>query len=60
MAGLMVFGCFCMISFFVLLGTRVTILHQKYFGEDSVNELIYPVIFAMICMSIIVELSLRF
>lgn len=60
MAGLMFFSCFCGMAIFVFLGTKMTILHEKYFGKDTVNEIIYPLIFGMICASIIIELAVRF
>jgi multisubunit Na+/H+ antiporter MnhC subunit len=60
MAALIFLSCFGAIAIFMFLGTKMTVLHEKYFGKGSVNEMVYPLIFALICISIIIELAVQF
>lgn len=59
MAGLTTFAIFFSFLLFGFLGAKATDLHEKYFGEDSVNPMTYPLLFCILWVSILVELAYR-
>ena len=44
----------------MFLGTKMTLLHEKYFGKGSIDEMFYPFIFVMLGISIVIEIAVRF